>query len=166
MAPGVDERSVDGAVEDVARALSRAKAEAVAARAPDAIIIGSDQIASVDGEALTKPGTPERAAAQLRRLSGRSHRLLTGVCVLDAASGAVREHLDVHEIELRALTDAQIHDYVARDRPLDCAGSYKVERLGIGLMARISGDDFTAITGLPLMAVTSMLAELGVDVLG
>ncbi len=165
IAPNVDERAVLLPPKALAAALSGAKAEAVAAVVPDALIIGSDQVPSIDGEALEKPGTPERAEVQLRRLAGRTHELITGVCVLDAATGERREHLDVHRITLRPLTAAQIAAYVARDEPLDCAGAYKVESLGISLMASIEGEDFTAITGLPLIAVTRMLAELGLDVL-
>ncbi len=166
IAPDVDERAVTLPPRELARHLSKAKAEAVARVAPDAIIIGSDQVACVDGEILHKPGTVERAEAQLRRLAGRSHELITGVCIIDASSGACREHLDVHRITLRALSDAEIRNYVARDQPLDCGGSYKVEGLGISLMAQIAGEDFTAITGLPLLAVVRMLGELNVAVLG
>lgn len=168
IAPEVDERAFDDGLppHELAMHLSVMKAEAVAAVAPDAVIIGSDQVACIDGEALHKPGTPERAVAQLRRLAGRTHELITGVCVLDAATGADREHLDTHRITLRALTDGELEDYVARDQPLDCGGSYKVEGLGIALMQQIEGEDFTAITGLPLMAVVRMLAELKVAVLG
>lgn len=166
VAPAVDERAVELPPRALAQRLSYLKAEAAVSVAPDALIIGSDQVACLDGEVLHKPGTPERARAQLAALAGRTHELITGVCVLDAASGERREHLDVHRITLRALDPAEIADYVARDEPLDCAGSYKIEGLGIALMARIDGDDFTAITGLPLMAVARMLSELGCPVLG
>ncbi len=166
VAPGVDETGYELAPRELARTLSRAKAMAVAATHTDALIIGSDQVACVDGRILTKPGTAQRACEQLRQLAGRPHELITGVCVIDSRTGEAREHVDVHRIALRALTDAEIADYVRRDQPLDCAGSYKIEGLGIALMDQIAGDDFTAITGLPLAAVTSMLAELGLRVLG
>ncbi|MFT7622605.1 MAG: septum formation protein [Myxococcota bacterium] len=166
ISPKVDERAVVLPPRELAAALSRAKAEAVIAAAPDALIIGSDQVATIDGEILTKPGTVARAEAQLAQLAGRTHELITGVCIVDAATGERREHLDVHRITLRALTAAEIADYVARDQPLDCGGSYKIEGLGISLMDAIEGEDFTAITGLPMIAVRRLLGELGLGVLG
>lgn len=166
VAPDVDERAVVLPPRALALGLSKMKAEAVAKVEGDAIIIGSDQVACLDGEILHKPGSQINACAQLTRLAGRTHELITGVCVLDARSGKALLHLDVHRITLRALSQAQIANYVRRDQPLDCAGSYKVEGLGIGLMSAIEGEDFTAITGLPLIAVTRMLSEHGLDVLG
>jgi septum formation protein len=100
------------------------------------------------------------------RLAGHEHELITGVCIVNARTGAYREHLDIHRLRLRALTESEALEYVRRDQPLDCAGSYKIEGLGISLMDRIQGDDFTAITGLPLMAVCRMLGELGLPILG
>jgi septum formation protein len=152
--------------EALSLALGRGKARSVAALHRDAIVIGSDQIAVLDGQRLDKPGTTERACAQLARLAGRTHRLVTSVVVIDARSGEERAHVDVHELAMRALTAAQITEYVARDAPLDCAGSYRIESLGVALFDRVRGDDATAIVGLPLMAVTRMLGELGLDVLG
>lgn len=166
VAPGVDESGLDLPPRELAAALAAAKARAVAERDGDAIVIGSDQVASIDGDVLGKPGTVERAQAQLARLSGRTHELITGVCVVDARTGGRLDHLDVHTMTLRPLSHAEIADYVGRDRPLDCAGAYKIEGLGIALMAAIEGDDFTAITGLPLIAVTRMLGALGAEVLG
>ncbi len=149
--------------EPLSLALARGKARSVALLRPDAIVIGSDQIAVLDGARLDKPGTPERAREQLARLRGRTHRLVTSVVVIDGRTGEEREHIDVHELAVRALSDAQIADYVAREAPLDCAGSYRIESLGVALFERARGEDATAIVGLPLMAVTRMLAELGVD---
>ena len=163
-APDVDERAVALPPREMALALASAKAEAVLARFPEAVVIGSDQVATIDGEVLHKPGTEDNAVNQLRRLVGREHELLTAVCV---ASGDRRLlHLDVHRLTMRPLDDEALRDYVARDRPRDCAGSYRIESLGIALMAKVEGEDFTAIVGLPLMAVTRMLEELGVRVLG
>jgi septum formation protein len=169
IAPAYDEEAEKASlasldVEALSLALARGKAESVARVRPDAIVIGSDQIAVIDGERLDKPGTVERACAQLARLSGRTHRLVTSTVIVHGAS--VLEHVDVHALTMRALTPLQIARYVARDRPLDCAGSYKSESLGIALFERIRGDDATAVVGLPLTAVTRMLAALGVDPLG
>ena len=163
---GVDERSVVLPPRELALELAYRKAASVAAVEPDAIVIGSDQTASVDGEPQHKPETPERARAQLRQLAGQEHELLTGVVILDARTGSRLDHLDVHRLRFRHLTDAEIADYVAIDRPTDCLGACKIESLGISLMDSIAGEDFTAITGLPLIAVTRMLRQLGVPVLG
>lgn len=162
----VDERAVELPAPELALELAYRKALSVARVEPDAIIIGSDQTASVDGEAQHKPETPERAEAQLRRLRGREHDLFTGVVMIDTRTGKRLDHLDCHRLMFRMLTDAEIADYVALDDPTDCLGACKIETLGISLMSSIAGEDFTAITGLPLIAVTRMLGELGAPVLG
>lgn len=149
-----------------AQHLARAKAQSVAARFPDALILGSDQMAEVDGEVLDKPGTPARAIAQLTRLVGRTHHLHTAVTLLHAPSGRVEEHVDTTRLTLRALPPDALARYVARDAPLDCCGSYRIESLGIALFARVEGEDPTAIEGLPLMRVAAMLAGAGLDALG
>ena len=157
-APGVDEDAYKArglAPQALVLELARAKALAVA-RDTDAIVIGSDQVAEIDGLVLGKPGTPERAVQQLQRLAGRTHHLWTGVCVVDGRSGRQVEHVDLHRLTMRALTAAQLAAYVAQDDPVDCAGAYKIDR--------VEGDDATAIVGLPLMFVARALAELGVDV--
>lgn len=153
-------------IAERARRLAIGKAEALGDAHPDAVIIGSDQMGEVDGEALGKPHTAERARAQLRRLSGREHRLHTAVAVHHRASGRTETVVDTHALVMRALTDAAIADYVARDAPLDCAGSYRVESLGIALFERVTGDDFTAVIGLPLTKVVGLLEGFGVRVLG
>lgn len=168
VAPHVDE---DGAKRRIAepvelvRHLAREKARSLAQRFPAALIIGSDQAVDVDGQTLGKPGTPEAAVAQLIWLSGREHRIHTALAIHDAASGRTEEALDTHRVRLRGLTEAEIRSYVARDRPLDCAGSYRIESLGMALMERISGDDYTAVIGLPLTQVVALLGKLGVRVL-
>lgn len=161
----VDERAVDLPPRELVVTLARMKAQSVAATLEAGVVIGSDQVGALDDVVLTKPGTPERAFAQLRSLAGREHQLLTGVCVVDAATGEFLEHLDVHRMRMRQLTDAQIAHYVETEKPLDCAGSYKIERLGIALMEELEGCDFTAVVGLPLAATTAMLSHFGVDVL-
>ena len=128
----------------------------------NAVIIGSDQVGCLDGHVLTKPGTVEAAESQLAGMAGHTHDLLTGVCVLDTKTGSIQEHIDIHRLTMRALSPEEIRKYVATEYPLDCAGSYKIEGLGISLFEQIQGHDFTAITGLPLMAVCQMLANTGI----
>ncbi len=148
---------------DLARALARGKAESIAGDHPGAHVLGSDQLVALDGEVLGKPGDEAGALAQLRRLSGRTHRLITAAALL-APDGGVREALDEHRMTMRALSDGEIARYVARERPFDCAGSYKIEGLGIALFEAVSGPDFTAVVGLPLLSVAAMLREAGFSV--
>lgn len=170
MAPDFDERAAEEALgplttSQLAAALALGKARSLAASCPDALIIGADQIAEIDGEHLHKPGTPEAAAAQLRRLAGKTHHLVTAVTVLRASDLRSETAVDVHALTMRPLSDDAIARYVARDRPLDCAGSYKIESLGIALFERTTGSDFTAIVGMPLTILVTLLARFGVDVL-
>jgi septum formation protein len=151
--------------EEVVAALSRGKARSLAETYPDALIIGSDQAVELDGELLGKPGTEEGARAQLKRLAGREHRLLTGVAALHPATDHLEEAIDVHRMAMRALGDDAIEAYVRRDQPLDCAGAYRVESLGVALFERMSGDDFTAIIGLPLTRLVALLECFGVRAL-
>ncbi len=157
-----DERSVPrlGSLEQHAQALATAKASSLAEKFPDAYILGSDQIAEVDGRVLHKPGSTERACEQLKDLAGRSHRLLTAIS-LRAPDGRTRNALDVHTMRMRALSNDDIARYVAIDSPLDCCGSYKIECLGISLFDAIDGEDFTAIMGMPLIAVCGVLRAEG-----
>lgn len=169
-APDLDEREAERSLgvtstEEVATALARGKAQSLASICPDALIIGADQIAEIDGERLHKPGTAENARAQLTRLAGRTHRLVTAVTILRAADGHAETLVDVHHLTMRPLGEAAIARYVERDRPLDCAGSYRIESLGIALFERACGADFTAIIGLPLTCVVTLLARHGLDVL-
>ena len=152
-------------IPERARTLALGKAWSLGARFPDAVILGSDQIAEIDGEPLGKPHTVEGARAQLRRLSGRAHRLHTAVALHHAASGHTESDVDTHTLQMRSLDAAAIADYVARDAPLDCAGSYRIEALGIALFEHVRGDDFTAVIGLPLTRVVTLLERFGVRVL-
>lgn len=170
LAPELDEREVErrlGPLPSVTLAceLALAKARSLVSSCPDALIIGADQIAEIGGERLHKPGTEEAARAQLRRLAGRTHRLVTAVAVVRARDGASEVAVDQHELAMRHLGDAAIARYVARDRPLDCAGSYRIESLGIALFERTVGQDFTAIIGMPLTVLVTLLGRFGVDVL-
>lgn len=170
-APDFDERAEDGRFAafgpaDFACHLARGKAASLRAAHPDAWILAADQLAVVDeGGAeglLHKPGDEEAAVAQLLRLAGRTHELVTGVVLLDARSGARREAVDRQRLTMRAFDEAEARAYVLRHRPLDCAGSYRIEDAGIKLFARIDGDDFTGIIGLPLLAVARLLREVGI----
>ena len=165
VAPGVDEDTAKAETSDpaaLAERLACAKAEAVAARFPQSVVIGSDQVAAVDGDVLGKPGDRERSVDQLSRLAGRTHDLITAVCVL--RGGERRTHLDRTRLAMRPLAREAIIRYVMLDDPTDCAGSYKIESAGIALFERIETADFTAITGLPLIALVAMLKEFGIDV--
>jgi septum formation protein len=167
-APDCDETNGDGlAPRPLAQRLARLKALSVAA--PDAFTIGSDQVLDLDGEVLGKPGTVAAAVAQLSRLAGRAHRLITAVAVVDGRTGAVAEAVDVHRLTMRPLDGAAIARYVAHDQPLDCAGSYALERRGVALFERIEADpetaDDTAIVGLPLMKTLALLRGFGFDIL-
>jgi septum formation protein len=163
-APDVDEAPLAGERPvDTAMRLSEAKARAVAARYPDALVIGSDQVADCDGRAVSKPGDRANASQQLRALSGRTIVFHTGLALVDAATRRCqREMVDVVSV-FRALTDAQIEAYLDREAPYDCAGGVKSESLGIALFERITSDDPTALVGLPLIALCRMLRAEGVD---
>lgn len=163
VAPSCDEEALKGSgLEPSALALhlAREKARSVAGQWRDAHVLGSDQLVEVEGEVLGKPGSAEGALAQLTRLSGRAHRLITAFALL-CPDGAIVEHVDVHVLHMRSLTRAELARYVVADQPLDCAGSYKIEARGIALFERIEGSDFTAIMGLPLIALTSVLRAQG-----
>ncbi len=144
--------------------LSCRKARSVRPDFPGGLIIGSDQMAVLDGAVLSKPGTPRRAQEQLLRLAGRTHELWTGLCVLDARTGRELVHAQVWRMTMRPLDRAQAREYVSEDGPLDCAGSYRYESLGRRLFERVEGTDPTAITGLPLLALARLLGTLGVPV--
>lgn len=156
-----DERAVVvDSLDKHALTLAAAKADSIAAQYPGHYILGSDQLAELDGVVLNKPGSHDAACEQLARLAGRTHRLLTGV-VLRSPSGEHQSHLSVHQMQMRPLCTEEIERYVRADCPLDCCGSYKIESLGISLFAEILGADWTAITGLPLIAVSTMLRNVG-----
>lgn len=159
--PEVDETPLAGERPDaLAVRLARAKAEAVATQAGDAWTIGSDQVAELDGRPLGKPGTIDRAIAQLQAMSGREVRFLTALC-LAGPDGRRLETLDITTVRFRALGDDEIARYVERERPLDCAGSFKCEGLGIALFEAIDNRDPTALVGLPLIATARLLREAG-----
>jgi len=142
------------------------KAKSLAERYPDALIIGADQV-FVDARhrIVGKPGNVEQAVAQLLEMQGRTHVFYTGVAVYDSASGGHFATCETFNVTLRTLTEAQIRTYVERENPVDCAGSFKIEGLGIALMEKLEGRDYTALIGLPLIRLTEMLAQFGVNVI-
>ncbi|HEY4091550.1 MAG TPA: Maf family protein [Luteibacter sp.] len=161
-APGTDEAALDGE-RPAARAarLAEAKARAVAATHPGHIVIGSDQVADLNGTVLDKPGTVHAAHRQLEASSGQQVIFHTAVCILDADGGA-HAHVDETRVTFRTLSHDDIVRYVERERPLDCAGSFKCEGLGITLFERINNDDPTALIGLPLIATSRLLRAAGI----
>jgi septum formation protein len=154
------------APELLVKHLAYHKAASLRERYPQALIIGADQV-FVDsrGRILGKPGDLERAVEQLRDMSGRSHVFYTGVSVVDAATGKSLTDYTTFSVTLRPLSDEEIYAYLHRDDPLDCAGSFKIEGLGIALMAGMEGEDYTALIGLPLIKLTDILTSFGVRVL-
>jgi septum formation protein len=165
-APEVDETERPGESPlELARRLALAKARAVAVQFPEAVVIGSDQVADLAGEALGKPGTHERAVAQLRRMSGRSVIFHTAVAVVCAASGFEQLEVAPVRVAFRNLSDAEIESYLLAERPYDCAGSARSEGLGIALLDAIDSDDPTALVGLPLIRTCRMIGAAGVKVL-
>ena len=166
VAPGIDESPLpDEAPAATAFRLAEAKARSVARAHPDSLIIGSDQVADCDGRPVGKPGTHERAIAQLAELSGQTVVFHTGVCLLDTASGQCQTALVDVRSTFRFLSADEIESYLRSERPYDCAGSVRSEALGIALFERIESDDPTALIGLPLIRLTSMLRAAGVAVL-
>ncbi len=165
-APDTDEtrRPGESAPALVAR-LARAKAEAVAMREPNALLIGSDQAAVLENDILGKPGNHANALTQLRRASGRTVSFHTGLCLLDSASGQCQVAVETFQVVFRTLSETQIEHYLRREQPYGCAGSFKSEGLGIALFERLEGDDPTGLIGLPLIRLTRMLEAAGVAVL-
>jgi len=165
-APRCDEEALKDprlASQALAEFLADAKAASVAAHFPNAIVIGSDQLVACAGAILGKPGSTSAAVAQLQRLAGREHTLITALTVI-APGGVRHRHTDVTRLTMRALNADALARVVARDNPIDCAGAYKLEAGGISLFARIDSADHTAITGLPLLALTRILSELGLAI--
>ena len=163
-APDVDETPRPGeAPAALAERLALAKAHAVSAAHPDAVVIGSDQVADLDGQPIGKPGTHERAVAQLRAMRGRSVVFQTAVAVVHGRSGHVGAALVPVTVRFRDLSDAEIEHYLRTEKPYDCAGSAKCETLGIALLNAIESDDPTALIGLPLIRTSALLRAAGID---
>ncbi len=160
--PEVDETALPGEIPAAqAERLAQAKAQAIAARDPEAWVIGSDQVTELDGHALGKPGDHARAVEQLRRASGRELRFHTALCLTCVEGAAAWLHRDVTTVRFRTLTPAEIERYLLAERPYDCAGSFKSEGLGITLFDAIDSRDPTALIGLPLIALAALLRRAG-----
>jgi septum formation protein len=164
VAPDADESPLPAEPPAVtAERLAAAKARAVANRFSDALIVGSDQVAFCGAERFGKPGTRENAAAQLRRLSGKTVTFHTGLCLLNAASGRVHLRGVPTEARFRELSDIEIDRYLDKEDALNCAGSARSEALGISLLEWMKSDDPTALVGLPLIALCDMLRAEGLS---
>jgi len=146
--------------------LAEAKARAVAERHPNALIIGSDQVACIDEEILGKPGDRTRAIAQLERASGRCVLFQTGLCLLDTRTGQAHTLVEPFRVHFRALSRRRIEGYLDREQPYDCAGSFKSEGLGIALFERLEGEDPNTLVGLPLIRLIPLLEAAGIHPLG
>lgn len=164
--PHVDETPLPHeAPASLASRLALAKAQAVAQLHPASVVIGSDQVADLDGQALGKPMTHERAVAQLRQMRGKTVVFQTAVAVVCAASGFCQQALAPVMVRFRELSDEEIESYLRREKPYDCAGSAKSEGLGIALLDAIESDDPTALVGLPLIRTCRMLRAAGIPLL-
>ena len=162
-APQIDERArAHEAPEPTARRPALAKAQAIADRFPAAIVIGSDQVADVDGEPLSKPGTHEAALAQLQRMQGRSIVFHTALALVYRTQARIEVDSVPTTVHFRRLPTAALEAYLHAEQPYDCAGAAKIESLGIVLVEAVRSDDPTALIGLPLIRLTSMLAACGV----
>jgi septum formation protein len=166
-APGVDETPLAGETPvALARRLALAKAQAVAQQHPECVVIGSDQVADLNGVALGKPGSHERAVMQLRQMRGKTVIFQTALAVVCAKTGFSAEDLAEVKVQFRDLSDAEIEHYLRAETPYDCAGSAKSEGLGIALLTKIESDDPTALVGLPLIRTANMLRAAGIPLLG
>ena len=165
-APEVDETPLDGeSPEALARRLALAKAHAVAKLHPQAVVIGSDQVADLQGQSLGKPGHHEQAVAQLRQMSGHAVVFQTAVAVVCLAQGFAQEALAEVRVQFRELSEREIEHYLRAEQPYDCAGSAKSEGLGIALLQSIDSDDPTALIGLPLIRTCELLRAAGMELL-
>ncbi|MES2771470.1 MAG: Maf family nucleotide pyrophosphatase [Pseudomonadota bacterium] len=163
--PAIDEtQKPNETTEESVLRLAEAKARAVSARFPDALIIGSDQLASLDGQVFGKPGTHEKAVQQLQALRGRSVVFLTGLCLFNAKTGTARLRMVPTRVTLRDLDDQEIERYLRKEQPYQCAGSAKSEGLGIALIAKMEGEDPNALIGLPLIALCDLLRQESISV--
>ncbi|MBU5379366.1 MAG: nucleoside triphosphate pyrophosphatase [Pantoea sp.] len=163
-APDVDETPRAGEAADaLVTRLAVAKAQALAADYPDSWIIGSDQVCVLDGAITGKPHTPERAFAQLRQASGNAVTFYTGLALYQPRSGTLMQCCEPFVVHFRSLSDAEINAYIEKEQPLQCAGSFKSEGLGICLFERLEGRDPNTLVGLPLIALSGMLRAVGIN---
>ncbi len=166
VSPDIDETA--GAGEKPAalvERLAKNKALEIAKTHPEALIIGSDQVAVIDEDILGKPGNHQNAMAQLKRAAGREVCFLTGLALLNAKTGQMQSVVEPFKVHFRTLTDNQIDFYLKKEQPYQCAGSFKSEGFGISLFSKLVGDDPNTLIGLPLIRLIEMLRQEGVDVL-
>jgi len=164
--PDIDETPLPQEnAEQLVKRLAMEKAQKVAEQFPDSLIIGSDQAAVLEGHILSKPGSAKKALAQLRNANGKTLQLMTGLCLFNSCTGSYQLDMVPFEVEFRALSDEALKRYIELDMPLDCAGSFKWEQLGIALFSAMRGEDVTSLQGLPLIRLIDMLGAEGVKVL-
>lgn len=162
--PDIDETPLKSeTAAQTSQRLAEAKARALIAHFPQYLIIGSDQVALLDGTQLGKPGSHERATLQLQQMRGRTIEFHTALCLLNAITGHTQTRVDITRVTMRNYSDAEIERYLRRETPYDCAGSAKTEGLGITLIASIENRDPTAIIGLPLIELVTMLKNEGIS---
>ena len=164
--PDIDETAQDNeSPEHLVTRLAEAKARAVASKHPESLIIGSDQVAVLDRQILGKPGDHQTALQQLNNASGRKVTFLTGLCLLNTETNDFQINVTPYSVKFRRLNSSQFENYLRREQPYDCAGSFKSEGLGIALFETMEGDDPNALIGLPLIALINMLTNEGIDLL-
>jgi len=166
ISPGIDETPEPGeSAQALVTRLAQAKARKVAGTGPGLLVIGSDQVALLNGNIITKPGNHPGAVAQLRAASGQCLRFLTGVCLLNSTTGILHTDCVATDVYFRDLSDREIDAYLEKEHPYECAGSFKSEQLGITLLKKMTGEDPSAIIGLPLIRLCEMLTREGVKLL-
>jgi len=166
VSPDIDEQTLDNeAPEQLVKRLAEQKAQAIAVSYPNALIIGSDQVAVVDSTILGKPGDHQNAVKQLQSVSGKTVQFLTGLALLNSKSGEMQSLVEPFEVSFKLLTFDQIDFYLKQEQPYQCAGSFKSEGFGISLFSKLKGDDPNSLIGLPLIRLIAMLKKQGIDVL-
>ncbi len=164
--PEIDESTLNGeSAPLLVERLAREKALAIAKNYPEALIIGSDQVAVIDGNILGKPGTHQAAVQQLMSASGKAVTFYTGLALYNAKTQTMQHHVEPFTVHFRQLSEKQIHFYLKKEKPYQCAGSFKSEGLGISLFQKLEGDDPNSLIGLPLIKLIELLNNEGVDVL-
>lgn len=166
ISPKIDETALaDEKPHETALRLAQEKAKKIGAEYPHALVIGCDQVATLDGEELGKPGNHQNATEQLKKMRGREVKFHSALCLFNAATGNMQTDVVPYLVRFRALTDEEIESYLSKEQPYQCAGSAKSEGLGIALMERMIGEDPNALIGLPLIKLITMLKNEGISVL-
>ena len=164
--PDIDETPLEGeSPKDIVKRLAKLKALAIAVRHPQSIIIASDQCATLDGKIIGKPGDHDNASKQLKVASGRAVTFYTSLCVFNAGTNQFEECTEPFHVYFRELNDSQIENYLQKEKPYNCAGSFKSEGLGISLFERLEGNDPNTLIGLPLIQLIKMLARFNIHVI-